>query len=124
MMGAMEAATKGALEVGLPVTLAVLTTCMAFMPLANVEGMMGKFMYNIPVVVIAILLFSLVESLLILPAHLATMKSVVQQEQDRDLLRVRCFPVQENDGFQIWEISLDGLYLVSLVPGDDSHPTP
>ncbi len=78
-----KAATKGALEVGLPVTLAVLTTCMAFMPLANVEGMMGKFMYNIPVVVIAILLFSLVESLLILPAHLATMKTMDQQEQDR-----------------------------------------
>jgi multidrug efflux pump subunit AcrB len=78
-----KAATKGALEVGLPVTLAVLTTCLAFMPLANVEGMMGKFMYNIPVVVIAILLFSLVESLLILPSHLATMKSIGQQDLDR-----------------------------------------
>jgi len=78
-----KAATRGALEVGLPVTLAVTTTCFAFMPLANVEGMMGKFMFNIPVVVIAILLFSLVESLLILPAHLATMKSVSEQEKDR-----------------------------------------
>ena len=55
-----KAATRGALEVGLPVTLAVLTTCLAFMPLAQVEGMMGKFMFNIPVVVIAILVFSLV----------------------------------------------------------------
>jgi multidrug efflux pump subunit AcrB len=78
-----KAATRGALEVGLPVTLAVLTTCLAFLPLANVEGMMGKFMFNIPVVVIAILLFSLVESLLILPAHLATMKTMAQQEKDR-----------------------------------------
>jgi len=78
-----QAATRGALEVGLPVTLAVVTTCLAFLPLANVEGMMGKFMFNIPVVVIAILLFSLVESLLILPAHLATMKTIDQQESDR-----------------------------------------
>jgi multidrug efflux pump subunit AcrB len=78
-----QAATRGTLEVALPVTLAVLTTCIAFFPLATVEGMMGKFMYNIPVVVIAILLFSLVESLLILPAHLATMKSMAEQEQDR-----------------------------------------
>jgi len=78
-----KAATRGTLEVGLPVTLAVLTTCLAFMPLAQVEGMMGKFMFNIPVVVIAILLFSLVESLLILPAHLATLKTINQQAQDR-----------------------------------------
>ena len=56
-------------------TLAVFTTCLAFLPLANVEGMMGKFMYNIPVVVIAILVFSLVESLLILPAHLSHAES-------------------------------------------------
>ncbi len=78
-----KAATHGTMEVGLPVTLAVLTTCLAFMPLAQVEGMMGKFMFNIPVVVIAILAFSLVESLLILPAHLSTIKSLDQQEQDR-----------------------------------------
>jgi multidrug efflux pump subunit AcrB len=78
-----KAATRGALEVGLPVVLAVLTTCVAFLPLAMVEGTMGKFMYNIPVVVIAILLFSLVESLLILPSHLATMKTIDQQVADR-----------------------------------------
>jgi multidrug efflux pump subunit AcrB len=71
---AQEAATRGVLEVGMPVSLAVITTVVAFLPLANVEGMMGKFMYNIPVVVISILLFSLVESLLILPSHLATLK--------------------------------------------------
>ena len=63
---------------------AVLTTVVAFLPLAFVEGMMGKFMFNIPVVVIAILLFSLVESLLILPAHLATMKAVRTQQEIED----------------------------------------
>ncbi|RKZ15027.1 AcrB/AcrD/AcrF family protein, partial [bacterium] len=77
------AASRGVHEVGLPVTLAVLTTVVAFLPLANVEGTMGKFMYNIPVVVIAILLFSLVESLLILPSHLSTMKNVDEQAADR-----------------------------------------
>ncbi|MCB1184537.1 efflux RND transporter permease subunit [bacterium] len=71
---AQEAATLGTLEVGNPVVLAVLTTVVAFLPLAFVEGTMGKFMYNIPVVVIAILSFSLIESLLILPAHLSTIK--------------------------------------------------
>ncbi len=70
----LKAAKLGTLEVGGPVTFAVLTTIVAFLPLAFVDGTMGKFMFNIPVVVIAILVFSLVESLLILPAHLSTIK--------------------------------------------------
>ncbi len=81
MMGRKRGSASkfGALEVGSPVTFAVLTTVVAFLPLAFVEGMMGKFMYNIPVVVISILLFSLVESLLILPAHLATIPTTVTE---------------------------------------------
>ena len=72
--GAQKASTLGTMEVAGPVVFAVMTTVAAFLPLAFIEGMMGKFMYNIPVVVIAILAFSLIESLLILPAHLATIK--------------------------------------------------
>ena len=69
-----RAATLGTIEVSGPVIFAVMTTVVAFLPIAFVEGMMGKFMYNIPVVVIAILVFSLIESLFILPAHLSTIK--------------------------------------------------
>ena len=65
-------AREGALEVAAPVVIAIMTTVFAFLPLAQVEGMMGKFMGVIPVVVITVLLVSLVESLLILPAHLST----------------------------------------------------
>jgi len=65
-------AIEGTAEVAGPVIIAVTTTIFAFFPLANVEGMMGKFMGQIPIVVIAVLLISLVESLLILPAHLST----------------------------------------------------
>ncbi len=61
----------GALEVAAPVIIAIMTTIFAFLPLSQVEGMMGKFMGVIPVVVIAVLIVSLVESLLILPAHLS-----------------------------------------------------
>ncbi len=82
--GARQAATAGAVEVSGPVTFAVLTTVVAFLPLTQVEGVMGKFMYNIPVVVIAVLLFSLVESLLILPAHLATVKQIRPTNGDGD----------------------------------------
>ena len=67
----VEAAIQGAIEVGTPVTFAILTTVAAFMPLVFVSGMMGKFIKVIPVIVITLLVVSLVECLFILPAHLA-----------------------------------------------------
>jgi len=70
------AASRGVAEVASPVIFAVTTTIVAFAPLSSVEGTMGKFMAPIPVVVIAVLVFSLVESLLVLPAHLSTVKEV------------------------------------------------
>ena len=70
----LDAAVKGTMEVGQPVIFAVLTTMVAFWPLLLGTGIMGKFMRNLPIVVILVLLGSLVESLLILPAHLAGSK--------------------------------------------------
>ena len=67
-----RAAIDGALEVGTPVMFSVMTSIAAFMPLFFVEGMMGKFMSIIPVVVVSVLLLSLIESLFILPAHLSS----------------------------------------------------
>ncbi len=67
----LEAATEGTIEVGIPVIYAVLTTVAAFLPLVFVTGVMGKFIRVIPLVVIALLLVSLVESLFVLPAHLS-----------------------------------------------------
>jgi multidrug efflux pump subunit AcrB len=72
----MDAAVDGAIEVGKPVIFSVLTTVAAFLPLVFVSGTMGKFIKVIPFVVIPILLISLVESLLILPAHLSFGKPV------------------------------------------------
>lgn len=66
----LDGAVQGAVEVGRPVIFAVLTTVVAFWPLLLGTGTMGKIMRNIPIVVILVLLGSLVESLLILPAHL------------------------------------------------------
>jgi multidrug efflux pump subunit AcrB len=66
-----EAALQGTHDVAMPVIFSVLTTVMAFSPLLFIPGVMGKFFYQIPVVVITVLLISLVESLLILPAHLS-----------------------------------------------------
>lgn len=66
----LQASIGGTKEVGIPVVFSVLTTVAAFSPLFFVPGFMGKFMGVIPVIVISVLLFSLVESLFILPAHL------------------------------------------------------
>ena len=67
----LQAAIDGALEVAIPVTFSIMTTVAAFLPLVFVAGMMGKFIKVIPIIVITLLLVSLVESLLVLPAHLA-----------------------------------------------------
>lgn len=67
----LRAAVDGAMEVGRPVTFAVLTSVAAFCPLLFVTGVVGKFIKVIPLVVIAILVVSLIESLFILPAHLS-----------------------------------------------------
>jgi len=65
-----EAAIRGNHEVIIPVTFGVLTTIVAFFPLLDIEGYRGKIFAVIPMVVIPVLVFSLIESKLILPAHL------------------------------------------------------
>ncbi|MDP6425133.1 MAG: efflux RND transporter permease subunit [Planctomycetota bacterium] len=65
-----RAVKDGTIEVAVPVVFAVLTTIAAFSPLLGLPGRYGQFSRNIPLVVIACLAFSLVEALLILPAHL------------------------------------------------------
>ena len=67
----LRGSIEGAREIATPVIFAVLTTVAAFMPLLFVPGMMGKVFSVIPLVVVPCLLFSLVESLNILPAHLS-----------------------------------------------------
>jgi len=85
----LSAAIHGTKEVAIPVTFGILTTIAAFMPLAFIEGRLGQFFVPIPAVVIPVLLFSLIESKLILPAHL---KHIQLHEHD-----------QKSTGFQAWQ---------------------
>jgi len=78
----VEAAKQGALEIAKPVVFAILTTIVAFGPMLFFPGAEGKLVRVIPVVVIAILIFSLVESLLILPAHLSTIEQKRKTEDN------------------------------------------
>ena len=70
----VENVVKGAQRVALPATFGVLTTIAAFVPLLFVGTMFGSFFEAIGWVVILNLIFSLIESKFILPAHLAHMK--------------------------------------------------
>jgi len=66
----LHAAISGTKEVAVPVTFGVLTTVAAFLPIAFIEGQRGAIFAQIPAVVIPVLIFSLIESKFVLPAHL------------------------------------------------------
>ena len=71
---AIEAAIRGAREMAVPVTFAVLTNIITFMPLYFIPGVMGQIFRSIPIVVVVVFLISLVEALFVLPAHLGHQK--------------------------------------------------
>ncbi|MEM9367572.1 MAG: efflux RND transporter permease subunit [Planctomycetota bacterium] len=66
-----SAAIDGTLEVMPSVIVSVTTTVIAFLPLLFVTGRLGRFTTVLPLAVIAMLVVSLVESVTILPSHLA-----------------------------------------------------
>ncbi|MBS04934.1 MAG: cobalt-zinc-cadmium resistance protein [Gammaproteobacteria bacterium] len=70
-----DAAVAGTYEVAVPVIFGVLTTMAAFLPIIVVDGRMGAFFQVIGWVVVISLVFSILESQLILPAHLAHRKT-------------------------------------------------
>lgn len=85
----LSAAIQGTRQVAIPVTFGILTTVAAFMPLAFIEGRLGTWFAPVPLVVIPVMLFSLIESKLILPAHL---KHVTLQKTESG-----------DTGFQAWQ---------------------
>lgn len=81
-MPPLQAAIKGAEEVMWPVIVAVSTTIGAFAPLFFIQGQIGDFMAQLPLVVIAALSISLVEALIILPAHLRHLPPVNRKNKE------------------------------------------
>ncbi len=66
----LNAAIVGAREIAGPITFAVLTNIAAFLPMFFVPGDLGNFLRQVPSVVVAVFVVSLIESLFVLPAHL------------------------------------------------------
>ncbi len=67
----LKTTVRGVSKVVTPATFGVITTIAAFLPLTQVSGRLGNVFGQIATVVIFCLAFSLIESKLILPAHLA-----------------------------------------------------
>ncbi|MEE2664145.1 MAG: efflux RND transporter permease subunit [Myxococcota bacterium] len=70
----LDSAIRGAQEVAVPVIFGVLTTIAAFLPMLLAPGEMGQIFGAIAMTVILCLIFSVIESQLVLPAHLGHMK--------------------------------------------------
>lgn len=67
----MQAAIKGTQRIAIPVIFSALTTIVAFWPLTQLPGTLGKFLTDIPIVVMIVLSLSLLQALLILPRNLS-----------------------------------------------------
>ncbi len=66
----LKAAEGGARRMFVPVIASSMTTIAAFLPLMMVGGIMGNILFDIPLIVICVILASLVESFFVLPGHL------------------------------------------------------
>ncbi|UCE31799.1 MAG: efflux RND transporter permease subunit [Burkholderiales bacterium] len=79
----VDAAIVGAHRVALPVSLAVATTMVAFLPLLFVPGALGKFLFQIPAIVLIVLAASVLEAMMILPHHLSRLHIIGYRPRTR-----------------------------------------
>ncbi|TGL44504.1 efflux RND transporter permease subunit [Leptospira perdikensis] len=88
-MDSKEAAVLGASELFVPIIGSYLTTVAAFLPMAFMSGIMGKFIWQIPFMVIVALTLSLFESFLLLPVRYAqfTSHEVKKRSKHREKFR-------------------------------------
>jgi multidrug efflux pump subunit AcrB len=84
-LNAEQAAIKGTTELLGPVSATVLTTVVAFLPLMYMNGIIGKFIYSIPVVVVILLMFSWMEAIFILPNHIRDIANSASIPKERRL---------------------------------------
>jgi multidrug efflux pump subunit AcrB len=77
----VQAAIDGTLEVVSPITTAILTTIIAFSTFFFLDGRVGEFFGEVAIVVILTLGISLIEALIILPAHIAHSKALTKEQK-------------------------------------------
>ncbi|KJD32183.1 RND transporter [Tamlana nanhaiensis] len=87
----VQAAIDGTLEVIPPVVSAIITTLLAFSLFFFLDSRIGEFFSEVSVVVILTLVVSLVEALIILPAHLAHSKALRKTVVDENPSKIKQF---------------------------------
>jgi len=92
---AIRAAIDGTLEVLPSIFTAVITTIIAFSTFFFIDGRMGDFFSELAFVVVATLFISLIEAVIILPAHLAHSKALKGQKSQNRIVKVM-------DGIMYW----------------------
>jgi len=103
----LQAAVDGTLEVLSPVLISIATTVVAFAPYFFIYGEMGKYTSQIGLVVVISLLFSLVEAIILLPAHLAHSRALTENARHEGRIRQRLNSVQEFLIYRIYAPFLD-----------------
>jgi len=87
----IDAAIDGTLEVIPPVVSAIITTLLAFSTFLFLDSRIGEFFGEVSVIVILTLTVSLIEALIILPAHLAHSKALRSETSDKNTSSIKRF---------------------------------
>ncbi|MDH7911378.1 efflux RND transporter permease subunit [Winogradskyella sp. SYSU M77433] len=87
----VQAAIDGTMEVIPPVVSAIITTLLAFSLFFFLDSRIGEFFSEVSVIVILTLVVSLVEALIILPAHLAHSKALRKQKPSDNSSKTKQF---------------------------------
>ncbi|AMC09968.1 RND transporter [Lutibacter profundi] len=91
----IRAAIDGTLEVIPPIVSAILTTIIAFSTFFFLDGRMGDFFSEVSTIVILTLAVSLIEALIILPAHIAHSKALERKEKKRNKINAFFFNINQ-----------------------------
>ncbi|WP_456377821.1 efflux RND transporter permease subunit [Lutibacter sp.] len=91
----IRAAIDGTLEVIPPIVSAILTTIIAFSTFFFLDGRIGNFFSEVSLVVTLTLLVSLIEALIILPAHIAHSKALEKKDKKRNKLNTFFFNINQ-----------------------------
>ena len=109
----IRAAIDGTIEVLPPVVSALLTTMIAFATFFFLDGRIGEFFGEVSTVVILTLLVSMIEALIILPAHVAHSRAL--QREDRKPNKVNAFFIKLNQGADTYLVKFrDAFYVPYL----------
>ena len=109
----IRAAIDGTIEVLPPVISALLTTMIAFATFFFLDGRIGEFFGEVSTVVILTLLVSMIEALIILPAHVAHSKAL--QREDRRPNKINAFFIKLNQGADTYLVKFrDAFYVPYL----------